>query len=166
VISIEMTLRGTSRNEAVRQLRGQQDFAEAGIEGIFGWMCEYPKDFSGRVATTGERQMIGEVRVASDGTLQAAAETLGLGATLATRLRQLLGDQIVVADAEWRDVRELLLDREEQNPYDDPFENEEENRPEDLVFEPPVETPRRNDRCWCGSGKKYKKCHLRQDESH
>ena len=24
----------------------------------------------------------------------------------------------------------------------------------------------RNDLCWCGSGKKYKKCHLKADESH
>ncbi len=23
---------------------------------------------------------------------------------------------------------------------------------------------RRNDVCWCGSGKKYKKCHLKKDE--
>lgn len=22
----------------------------------------------------------------------------------------------------------------------------------------------RNDRCWCGSGKKYKHCHLQEDE--
>ncbi|MBE7705577.1 MAG: methionine aminopeptidase, partial [Cyanobacteria bacterium SIG29] len=22
----------------------------------------------------------------------------------------------------------------------------------------------RNDECWCGSGKKYKKCHLQADE--
>ncbi len=28
-----------------------------------------------------------------------------------------------------------------------------------------VERPGRNDACWCGSGKKYKKCHLREDES-
>ena len=26
-------------------------------------------------------------------------------------------------------------------------------------------TPGRNDPCWCGSGKKYKACHLRQDEA-
>jgi hypothetical protein len=26
--------------------------------------------------------------------------------------------------------------------------------------------PGRNDPCWCGSGKKYKKCHLASDESH
>lgn len=24
---------------------------------------------------------------------------------------------------------------------------------------------RRNDLCWCGSGKKYKKCHLKSDEA-
>ncbi|MBN1563106.1 MAG: SEC-C domain-containing protein [Anaerolineae bacterium] len=24
--------------------------------------------------------------------------------------------------------------------------------------------PGRNDPCWCGSGKKYKKCHLREDQ--
>jgi hypothetical protein len=28
----------------------------------------------------------------------------------------------------------------------------------------PVETPGRNDPCWCGSGKKYKHCHLREDQ--
>jgi uncharacterized protein YecA (UPF0149 family) len=25
-------------------------------------------------------------------------------------------------------------------------------------------TPGRNDSCWCGSGKKYKRCHLMADE--
>ena len=28
----------------------------------------------------------------------------------------------------------------------------------------PERKPRRNEPCWCGSGKKYKNCHLRQDE--
>ncbi|CAG0975739.1 partial Protein translocase subunit SecA, partial [Gammaproteobacteria bacterium] len=28
----------------------------------------------------------------------------------------------------------------------------------------PERKPGRNDPCWCGSGKKYKNCHLRQDE--
>jgi hypothetical protein len=27
-----------------------------------------------------------------------------------------------------------------------------------------VAKPGRNDACWCGSGKKYKKCHLTEDE--
>ncbi len=29
----------------------------------------------------------------------------------------------------------------------------------------PVAKPGRNDVCWCGSGKKYKKCHLPADEA-
>ena len=28
---------------------------------------------------------------------------------------------------------------------------------------PPAKKPRRNDPCWCGSGKKYKHCHMRSD---
>ncbi len=28
-----------------------------------------------------------------------------------------------------------------------------------------TERPGRNEPCWCGSGNKYKKCHLRSDES-
>ena len=28
---------------------------------------------------------------------------------------------------------------------------------------PPAKRPRRNEACWCGSGKKYKRCHLDQD---
>jgi|PlaIllAssembly_1097288.scaffolds.fasta_scaffold3132588_1 hypothetical protein len=30
--------------------------------------------------------------------------------------------------------------------------------------EMPAAKPGRNDACWCGSGKKYKKCHLSEDE--
>ena len=49
------------------------------------------------------------------------------------------------------------------------WEDEEEEEQED--FAPPPEpvqrrhTPGRNDPCWCGSGKKYKKCHLDSDET-
>ncbi len=28
----------------------------------------------------------------------------------------------------------------------------------------PLQRPGRNDPCWCGSGKKYKKCHLPEDD--
>ncbi|HHS97083.1 MAG TPA: hypothetical protein ENK08_04175 [Chloroflexi bacterium] len=28
---------------------------------------------------------------------------------------------------------------------------------------PPAKRPGRNDPCWCGSGKKYKHCHMRED---
>jgi hypothetical protein len=44
-------------------------------------------------------------------------------------------------------------------------DNEEDE--EDFVPPEPVQrkhTPGRNDPCWCGSGKKYKKCHLDADE--
>jgi hypothetical protein len=30
--------------------------------------------------------------------------------------------------------------------------------------EAPAEKPGRNEPCWCGSGKKYKKCHLPEDD--
>ena len=48
-------------------------------------------------------------------------------------------------------------------------EEEEEEEEEDFALPPePVQrrhTPGRNDPCWCGSGKKYKKCHLDSDET-
>ena len=28
----------------------------------------------------------------------------------------------------------------------------------------PAQLPERNEDCWCGSGRKYKKCHLHEDE--
>ncbi len=28
----------------------------------------------------------------------------------------------------------------------------------------PAQKPGRNDPCWCGSGKKYKKCHMVQED--
>jgi uncharacterized protein YecA (UPF0149 family) len=38
--------------------------------------------------------------------------------------------------------------------------------PEEPSVEPIRRPPKpgRNDPCWCGSGKKYKKCHLGQDD--
>jgi hypothetical protein len=47
---------------------------------------------------------------------------------------------------------------------------DDEDEEEQEEFAPPPEpvqrmqTPGRNDPCWCGSGKKYKKCHLDSDE--
>lgn len=29
---------------------------------------------------------------------------------------------------------------------------------------PPEKLPGRNEPCWCGSGKKYKRCHMRADQ--
>ena len=48
--------------------------------------------------------------------------------------------------------------------WDEEEDDEEETLP-DLIPEPVRRTaPGRNDPCWCGSGKKYKKCHLEADE--
>jgi len=45
-------------------------------------------------------------------------------------------------------------------------EGDEDDLPPDLSPDLPLlhPKPERNDPCWCGSGKKYKKCHLREDE--
>ena len=53
---------------------------------------------------------------------------------------------------------------EDGNPFDDEADDEEED--EDFIPEPVRRGPvlGRNDPCWCGSGKKYKKCHLESDE--
>ena len=62
-------------------------------------------------------------------------------------------------------------DEEEEDPeeedFDEDFEDEEDENEEDWQPPMPVHAPikpGRNDACWCGSGKKYKKCHLASDE--
>lgn len=63
------------------------------------------------------------------------------------------------------DIEELPVKRP-LKPSDLPLPEREEIL-EELV-EPsakkPEETPGRNEPCWCGSGKKYKYCHLREDQ--
>jgi len=58
-------------------------------------------------------------------------------------------------------------DEDEEDEGDGDEDDEDEgNEDEDFIPEPvhrPV-MPGRNDPCWCGSGKKYKKCHLESDE--
>jgi hypothetical protein len=59
---------------------------------------------------------------------------------------------------------EVVLERalmDDEDEEDDELTDEELE--EELDLEPPVR-PGRNDPCWCGSGKKYKKCHLSADE--
>jgi uncharacterized protein YecA (UPF0149 family) len=40
----------------------------------------------------------------------------------------------------------------EDEPEDSPYDEDDED-------DAPLPKPGRNDPCWCGSGKKYKKCH-------
>jgi uncharacterized protein YecA (UPF0149 family) len=37
-------------------------------------------------------------------------------------------------------------------------------RPSTATGTAPAVRPGRNEMCWCGSGRKYKKCHLPEDE--
>ncbi len=59
-------------------------------------------------------------------------------------------------------------DDEDDGTFDDEEEADEDDLDEDADYIPePIRrsvTPGRNDPCWCGSGKKYKKCHLEADE--
>ena len=60
----------------------------------------------------------------------------------------------------------ILMEEEEDEEEDDlawDDDLEEEEDEDAAPFVPPVK-PGRNDPCWCGSGKKYKKCHLAADE--
>jgi hypothetical protein len=76
--------------------------------------------------------------------------------------------EICAGEAVWDDV-------EDDSEYEADFESDEvddgagkyEDEFDALAYSPePVRktsTPGRNDPCWCGSGKKYKKCHLNAD---
>jgi SEC-C motif len=66
--------------------------------------------------------------------------------------------------------RALMDDEEEEEDGEDGEASEEEGEEDEADFEEPPEPrvapmkPGRNEPCWCGSGKKYKKCHLAADE--
>jgi hypothetical protein len=53
-------------------------------------------------------------------------------------------------------------DDDEDDEEDDDFDDDLDEEFEETVIAAPK--PGRNDPCWCGSGKKYKKCHLTADE--
>ena len=70
-----------------------------------------------------------------------------------------------------KDLKKLRADSAGAGPYvasEDPVTIyeicEQDCRPIEQVVKRP--TPGRNDPCWCGSGKKYKKCHLDADARH
>lgn len=61
-------------------------------------------------------------------------------------------------------LEELCLERALLGPPEEETEDlPQDEMDEELDVEPPPK-PGRNDPCWCGSGKKYKKCHLISDE--
>jgi hypothetical protein len=72
-------------------------------------------------------------------------------------------DEVLYGDAIWLMVDEM----EDEAAEDDEFMDDFDDDFDDEIAEPivaPVK-PGRNEPCWCGSGKKYKKCHLAEDEA-
>jgi hypothetical protein len=76
---------------------------------------------------------------------------------------------LVAEGIEGLEIDHVVLERalfdEDDDEEDDEFEDDEFDDSEfdhAPVVAPPK--PGRNDPCWCGSGKKYKKCHLAEDE--
>jgi tetratricopeptide (TPR) repeat protein len=57
------------------------------------------------------------------------------------------------------DLNEVCIDQVFMEDVDEDEEEEDDDAP-------PAVKPGRNDPCWCGSGKKYKKCHLEADEEY
>jgi hypothetical protein len=96
----------------------------------------------------------------------------GLASPLAARLASEYGDKLTTATK--RELQKLRRELKDEGPY---IAVEDEITVYDLCcagFDPVEEDepyvrsePKlgRNDPCWCGSGKKYKKCHMAADES-
>ena len=62
----------------------------------------------------------------------------------------------------------VLMDDDDEEADSDLDDDEWDDEEDDDSFDepgPPAVKPGRNDPCWCGSGKKYKKCHLDSDEA-
>ncbi len=76
---------------------------------------------------------------------------------------KLMADEIDVADIEDVCLRRVLLADfgEDDDRVVDDYEHEDEPPP---IPQARRVKPDRNGPCWCGSGKKYKKCHLAADE--
>jgi uncharacterized protein YchJ len=74
-------------------------------------------------------------------------------------------------DDSWLDgPRPEAVDDTEALKPDEPSDSEAEEEPPFAVtsprqrIRPPYTRPGRNDLCWCGSGKKYRDCHWREDQ--
>jgi len=70
--------------------------------------------------------------------------------------------EICAGDALWpEDIDDENFDEFGENEDDELFDDELADEAPVPIQRPPA--PGRNDPCWCGSGKKYKKCHLDAD---
>ena len=81
--------------------------------------------------------------------------------------------RIVEEDIQAHDIEQVAFmgalmesddDVDEFTEEDDRWGDEDDDDCDDDDEDEPIVKPGRNDPCWCGSGKKYKKCHLEADE--
>jgi tetratricopeptide (TPR) repeat protein len=79
---------------------------------------------------------------------------------------RLIEQEIDEVDIEDVSIRRVLMADEVDEEDEDAEDSDEEESFDEEWFKPeaPRAKPERNDPCWCGSGKKYKKCHLAADE--
>jgi len=103
--------------------------------------------------------MLTSAHVMHGGTSQAAAaiETQ-YGALLSREARK----ELKSLRAEIEEARQEIVEAEEPSLYDVCLEGFD--MVDDETFERAEPKRGRNEPCWCGSGKKYKKCHLDSDE--
>jgi hypothetical protein len=71
--------------------------------------------------------------------------------------------RLVEEEIDERNIEDVCLGRSFMVDEDDE-DDEETGGGESSAPRAPLVRPDRNDPCWCGSGKKYKKCHLAADE--
>ena len=96
----------------------------------------------------------------------------GLDSALAASIEQRYAADLTSASR--RELKDIRRQLKEEPPYVDELDPTSIYDLCCTAFEPADEdepivraTPKigRNDPCWCGSGKKYKKCHLEADEA-
>ena len=107
--------------------------------------------------------------------LLAEFEKVGSGLTGQQKHRESTVDDILAASPQtaeeyfalfYRGLQPEDIDLDELRAMDRRLKQEfgDGPRPRLRPSSPPDEKPGRNDPCWCGSGKKYKHCHLREDQ--
>ena len=146
------------RAEAITCIAGRvQDFPKEGAElvvlSVITSALAMQGGTSGLAATLEKRYASALSRQARSELKRIRAEFAGMPAHVAEE------DEITVYDL-------CCEEFEAGDDAGDDAEGDEDDGPGELapvVLSKP--TPGRNDPCWCGSGKKYKKCHLERDQS-
>jgi len=98
-----------------------------------------------------------------EGGFSLKVEDLGI---VGLELEDVVQERILMDEMDDEDDEDLEDEEgfEGETPYDDDDLEGDDFDDLPVESEPQHLTPGRNEQCWCGSGKKYKKCHLQADE--